>query len=191
VEDSDLFDDLGIDTDADSGTDSDEGPDARAEGETGEDGEKGRKRTREDDLMSKWQSEQAKNKRLEARLAALEAQSKGGDKGAEIPPDVRQWMDAARDAARERFYEMDPRLAEYGIPASSITGDTPDQMRASVKAYRDLIDSVETKARNKVLAEHGIVAESVGSSRFTSKDFVSMSDEEFDKVISQVTGGRL
>lgn len=186
-DDNDLFEGLDDDIDGLSGSDSDEGQDAPGTDGAQDGADKAKKRTREDDLMSKWQSEQAKNERLQKELVRL--QGTKSTQGA-VPPEVQQWMDAAKDAARERFYETDPRLAEYGIPASAITGNTPDEMRASVKGYRDLIDSVETKARNKVLAEHGIVAESVGSSRFDDQDLVGMSDKDFDKLVNQVTGGR-
>lgn len=137
------------------------------------------------DLMSKWQKEQARANAAEDRLKALE----GGKAEPEIPADVKAWMDVAKDAARERVYNSDPRFAEYGIEQALLEGDTPDAMKASAKRVKDLIDSIETKARAEVLAEHGIYPDFTGSTPVAKTDFASMSDAEFDKVVAQHGGG--
>jgi hypothetical protein len=136
--------------------------------------------------MGKWQSEQAKSKRLERELAAAKAGDK--DPATAVPPEVQAWMDAAKDGARERYYNADPRFADYGLEQSVIDGSTPDEMRASRKRWSDLIDSIETKVRDQVLGEHGIIPESVGNTRGPKRDYGSMSAEDFEKEVAKVSG---
>lgn len=184
-DDLDLQDDLDDDTDTGSADGSDAGQDAPPASKPDGDGDKGADRV--NDLMSKWQRAEARAKRAEKALAATK---QGGDRdaGDDMPPAVRQWVDAAREQAREQFHATDPRLAEYGIPSSSITGTTPDEMRASLKTYSNLIDGIETKVRRRLMTEHGLVAEQVGSSPQQDLDFASMSDAEFEKHVRAVSG---
>lgn len=178
-----LDDDVDGEADTGSGDDSAEGRDAPpAEGSD----DAGPEDKRVNDLMGKWQREQAKSKRLEAELAAVKSKP---STVADVPPNVQAWMDAAKDGARERYYAADPRFADYGLDQSAIDGSTPDEMKASKKRWSDLFDAMETKVRASVLADHGIVPEISSTRKGPSKDFGAMSAEDFEKEVARVTGG--
>jgi len=141
------------------------------------------------DLMSNWQREKARADRLEAEAQGKKtAQAK--PKAGEMPEAVRQWVTAAKDAARDRYFNTDPRLAEYGIELSAIDGETPDEMAASAKRYRTLIDAIESKARDKVLSEHGISAELAGGSRSVDLDIGAMDEKAFAELVAGVKNPR-
>lgn len=182
----DLFDDS---TDDDSaGSDGSSTDAAARDGDAGSgDDSSGSKRI--DDLMSKWQKEQAKAARLEAELARLRGTQgadtrKGGDRKTGGTSDSDSWADFHRQMVRERLYESEPRLKAYDIPLDAISGSTPEEMKASFKAQIALVDKIETKARNAALLEHGLVPE-VGGGAGTGEpmDFDKMSTEEFDKFL--------
>lgn len=137
-----------------------------------------------EDLMSKWQTAEAENARLKSQLEGKGPQGEPG--GEQIPEAVRQWMNAAKDAARDRFFNSDPRFAEYGIDLSLIEGEDPDAMKASAARIKSLIDAVESKARERVLRDHGIEADVQGSAPAPKVDFATMDDETFDKYVGRV-----
>lgn len=176
------------DTDLDGSPDGD-GEDADASGAPPSDNpadRDGNESKRISDLTSKWQKAEARAKKAEAALKTKETPA---DKdGEQIPEAIRRWMDAAKGAARDRYFNADKRFAEYGLELALIDGEEPDEMQASAKRLSALIDAVEQKARERVLEEHGLSAESVGSAPATKVDFGSMSDEEFMKFLNKRDG---
>lgn len=184
---SDEDKDLGLDEDegtdaADSGSDNSAPPaDAKPE----DNSEK-----RINDLMSMAQ-------KAEARAAKAEAALKAAQSGEQAPKDKDvagakpasggdDFVEFARENARNTLFGSDPRLAEYGLTAESIGGETVAEMRASLAAQKKLIDGIESAARNKILREHGLDPEvSTGAATEGAKDFAAMSNEEFKKFLAE------
>jgi hypothetical protein len=136
------------------------------------------------DLTSKWQKAEARAKKAEE---ALKAKGGGADagQGTELPEEVRRWMDSAKDAAKERWFNSDKRFADYGLEVGLIDGADPSEMQAKAKTLSGLIDAIESKAREAVMREHGITPEFSGGQPTQKHDFASMSDEEFAKFLER------
>jgi hypothetical protein len=62
-------------------------------------------------------------------------------------------------------------------------------MREAATQLVGLIKGVETKTRNRILKEHGIVAESAGATRTAPKNYTEMSAEEIEKEITRAKSG--
>lgn len=179
--DEDLDESEVSDESSDSGSDDSAPPsddDAKDEGEKG----------RINDLMSKWQKAEARAKKAEA---ALKAQPKPDAKQDSDATDdgkagSNEFLDFQRQAVREQLFNADPRFKEAGLTVEAITGDTLAEMKASAKAQLGMIASIETRARNKVLREHGLEPEvSTGSATEKAPNFGDMSQEEFDKFLQK------
>lgn len=168
--------------DSDSGSDNSAPPDDEGSDSKGEKG-------RVDDLMSKWQKAEARAKKAEAALASAKAPAdvKQGDKAADGgDAGSNEFLDFQRQSARENLFNQDPRFKEYGLSIDDISGNTLAEMKASAKAQRALIDGIETRARNKVLREHGLDAEvATGAASEKTPSFSEMSQEEFEKFMKQ------
>lgn len=153
-----------------------------------DEGSDGADEKRVNDLMSKWQSEQAKANRLQKELDSLKAKAPSASKAKNARADsgADEFVQFARESARTQLFNSDPRLAAYGLSASSIAGDSLDEMKASVKAQLDLISAIETKTRNQILAEHGLEP-SVASGEASGEvpNFLSMSDKDFEAFLNQ------
>lgn len=179
-EQDDLFDGL------DGGNTDDSGSDESAPQDGGTPDPKDSKRV--NDLMSKWQSEQARANRLEAELAAAKGQQKGdaGD-GTASDGAGNEFVEFQRELTRKALFDSDPRFAAYGLDPSAIEGQTVAEMRASVERQKKLVDAVETKARNKALREHGIAPDAGAGSGGSAKpvDYDSMSKEDFEKALAK------
>lgn len=184
--DNDKFDDL------DSGNDA--APESGSEGSAppspDQSGEKSGSEKRINDLMSARDQATARANAAEARLAELEGKktpaSDGKTKNDAAPASAAdQWAALLRDQARDQLFASDPRLAEYGIEKSLITGETPEEMKAALETQIKVVDSIETKARNKALAEHGLEPEVRGGSGEKPIDYASMSKEDFEKAVAR------
>lgn len=103
-------------------------------------------------------------------------------------PEVERWVSAARDATLSRVYDSDPLFKELGIDRNLITGDTPDELEASAKQLSKLVTRIATRTRNKVLREHGFSPEPKGSGAEPRRNFGTMPDEEFQKLVKSVSG---
>jgi len=176
-----LDDDLdldGEDDELDSGSDNSAPPDEN-ESPTGED-------KRVNDLMGKWQKEQAENAKLRAEIDAFKAPDKPAKRDApqgNVADDgSAEFVQFTRETARNALFGSVPKLAQYGLKSDDIAGSTLDEMKASLKASMKLVEGIETRARNQVLAEHGLDPEvSTGASSEKTPDFSKMSDKEFDE----------
>jgi hypothetical protein len=163
-------------SESDAGETSEDAPQGKPEGSEAES-------KRISDLMSKWQKADAENARLKAELAKA-AKPKTPTNRSE--PQGDEFMEFAREHARNTLFASDPRLAKYGVDVNAIQGDTPAEMRASLEQQRKLIDSLESRIRNEVLAEHGLDAEvASGSGSKGLPDIGAMSDEEFNKLMER------
>ena len=180
--------DSGIDNDLEDGVDGSLDGDAGSQADGGQSGSPSDDTSASDsdkrynDLMSKWQKAEARAKKLEEAI-------KGKESGAQTPangfsikddPKLKAWLDEAAADVAERAYRSDPRFEQYGISASEFRGESPEQIRAKVKQTRELIDKMETRIRNELLAEHGLSPD-VGSTRpAPTKSFDQMSSKEFN-----------
>jgi hypothetical protein len=141
---------------------------------------------RVDDLMSKWQAEQAKAKKLEKELAAERAKAaKAPRKSAsDRNSEADEFIKFTRESARKQLFDGDPRFAKYGLGLEAIAGDTLDEMKESAKSHLKLIEAIESKTRNDVLSEHGLEPEvETGVSDDGAKSFEQMSDQEFQEFL--------
>ena len=182
IDDSQLDDDLDPDASADGGdgeADGDTDADADADGEGGEDGKpKGDPEKRIRDLQSKADAAEARANRAEAALKSRkQGEGSGGD------PATKALMTELREASLDAVFGEYPVLRDYGIDRSLIEGSTRAELRENATSLVALIKNVETKARNKALADAGVKAEPAGSVRAKPVDYASMSDEAFLKLL--------
>lgn len=173
-----------LDLDADEADDSESDTSAPPKAEPSADNSE--KRT--NDLMSKWQAEQAKSAKLEKELASLKSAKQPAPKGSATSdgnPDADEFLKFTRESARKQLYDGDPRLGEYGVDLDAITGSTLAEMKKSFKSQVALVDTIETKARNRVLSEHGLSPEvEAGQGAEGLPSFSSMSDKEFAEFLT-------
>jgi len=149
------------------------------------------------DLMSKWQKAEARAKQAEAALKVSGAASggqpaagaEGAAKPAEVPAELRRWIDAAKVGERDRLFKTDPRFETYGVDRFVIEGDTPEQMGETVGRLSALIDKIETVVRNDTLATHGLTPAAGGGGADKGPNFATMSDKEFETFLAK-NGGR-
>jgi len=145
---------------------------------------------RVNDLMGKWQSEQAKAAKLQQELDAERAKASlkiaksktasAGDKAAE------EFVQFARESARKQLFDSDPRLTAYGLSPEAIVGDSIEDMKTSFKGQVELIAAIETRARNEVLSEHGLDPRvEAGGSAGELPSFLSMDDKDFEAFVAK------
>ena len=179
---NDILDDEpeGDEPEGDEGNDEPEGDEPDGDEEPQSD-KKSSKRI--SDLQSKADREAARANKAEKALAALKRDGSGS--GANDPA-TQALMTELREASLDAIFGEFPELREYGIDRSLIEGTTRAELRQSATSLVGLIKSVQTKARNRALAEHGIKAEPAGSRRTAPVDYASMSDEDFEKVLASI-----
>jgi len=188
VEDDELQDDLadGQDGDAtaDSGSDNSAPPTDEA---PAKDDSK-----RINDLMGKWQAEQARANKLAAALAA----ATGGqpatpdDDGAKGDDGLDEFREFARENARNTLFNSNPQLAAAGLTAEDITGSTLAEMQASLAKHQKTISGIEGRMRNQILAEHGLSPEvATGAGTEKAQTFSTMTDKEFAEFLEKRAGG--
>lgn len=132
------------------------------------------------DLQSKADAETARANKAEAALKALK-QGESGNGGND--PATQALMTELREASLDAVFGEFPELRDYGIDRSLIEGTTRSELRGNAASLVGLIKKVETKARNKVLAENGIAAPTSGTRVQKPVDYASMSDEDFKKLL--------
>lgn len=146
------------------------------------------------DLTSKWQKEQARAEKAEKALAAL----KGGNpstpqsgNASDTSADADEFVNFAREQSRETLFKSDPRLAEAGMSADDIAGNTLSEMKASFAKQVKLVSGFESRLRSRVLREHGLDADLGGTSASEkTPDFARMTDKEFDAFMAERGTGR-
>jgi len=183
-----LEDDDTESADADSAVD-DALPDSKAKSKPG--GPKSPDK-RINDLMGKWQAAEARSNTLKSQLEQVVRS--GGDTRAKpvqggLPPEVQAWLTAVRDAEIDRVYGSDPRFESYGIDRGDLVGESPDEIRASADRYKKLLDQIETKAKNEVQRQFGIIPDMGGSRRGPQKDLSSLNSADFLKELDGLKRG--
>jgi hypothetical protein len=143
--------------------------------------------------LSKMQSERdkevARANKLQKELDALKAASAKDAGASEVPPQVQEWIVAAKLRTRESLYDANPKFKAYGIDPTFITGDTPVAMQASAQSLTAFVDTLEGSVRDQVLRDHGFNPEPLASTRAAGKSFQSMSSEEFNRIVDEALRG--
>ena len=147
------------------------------------------------DLQSEKDKETARANKAEKQLKALLDAAKDPDAESSKPPANGNGGsvadNATLDMARMFVFQMNPALAEYGIPASALTGDTPSEIAESATELVAQFKKIETRMRNKVLAEMGHAPEiEAGAAPPKVRDYSKMSKEDFQKVVDEAIKGR-
>lgn len=180
-------DDQGLDdSPEDGGSDSASGSDNSAPPADASADDKGEKRI--NDLMSKWQAAEARANAAEAKLKAPAKQGESADGDTGQAAQANEFLEFAREDARRRVFESDPRLAAAGLELSAITGTTLDEMKASLARQVKLVDGIESRVRSSVLTEHGLNPEVDGGARESLPSFETMSEEDFQKFLEKRDG---
>jgi hypothetical protein len=133
------------------------------------------------DLQSKADAETARANKAEAALKARLA-----NKDNVADPAAQAMMQELREASLDAIYGENPVLKQYGIERSLIEGSTRAELRESASSVVALIKSVSTRVRNETLTEHGLKAEPAGSTREQPRDYASMKDEDFLKLLDSI-----
>jgi hypothetical protein len=175
--------------DEDEGDDADTDSDSSSESEGEKDPKSSDKRVR--DLQSKADKETARANKAEAELARVKA-ALVQDSESGTPPSSGAPADGALlDMARMFAYQQNPKLAEYDVPVSALNGGTPSEIAASAAELVARYERIETKARNKLLAENGQAPEiDSGGPPAKARDFSTMSKEDFNKLVDETMGKR-
>jgi hypothetical protein len=174
-QDEDLEDDSA--SDGDSGSDNSAPPkDAAADKGSGD--------KRVNDLMGKWQAEEARANKLQQELDAARGKAPAADpkdKSAdgEGSAPANEFLDFAREDARRRLFESEPKLAAAGLDSSAISGSTLGEMKDSLKRQKALVDGMESRLRGEVLKQHGLDPEVMAGSQEKVHGIAEMSDEKF------------
>lgn len=140
---------------------------------------------RVNDLMSKWQQAEARARKAEAALAARDGTQADEPQGDTTNDRVNEFEVFARENARQTLYGSNPLFAQAGLEVDDIAGETLAEMRASAKKHLKILQGMEGRLRNKILAEHGLDPEvATGAGTESVPSFSSMSDEEFAKFMA-------
>ena len=179
----DLTDDAASDSGEDTGEDSgDAAPESEDAGSP-----------KSDETIRRLQSERdkARAEADKARKALEKVQSATAkDAGSSsVPPEVEAWLTAAKDNSRDALYKRNPKLEQYGVDPSLITGDTPAEMRKSAESIDKFVSDMEGKIRNQVLEEHGFNPEPLTSPAEGRKNYANMSKEDFDAEVEKALRG--
>lgn len=145
------------------------------------------------DLQSKADQETARANKLQKQLDAIAAATKepGSDGGNEANPSNASVDPAIIDMARMFAYQQNPRLADYGVEMSDISGSTPSEVAKNAAELVARFEKIETIARNKVLAEQGLAPEITSSGTPSVKrNFETMPKEDFDKFVDAAMKGQ-
>lgn len=140
---------------------------------------------RYNDLMSKWQKAEARAKKLEEAMKSSDGSTQAPKAGSTdvVDPKLKAWLEEAAADVADRAYRSDPRFEQYGISASEFRGESPEEIRNKVKQTRELIDKMETRIRNAILAEHGLAPEVISTRPSSNKSFAQMSSKEFNEYL--------
>ena len=190
-------DDLDLDQDdLDGGDDSDDAADDAGEPDKALKDKKPKAEDQIKNLQSKADKETARANKAEAALKkALAALGQGdtddgdGESDDGKPdPERAALMAEIREAGLDAVYAENPLLKSYDIGRELVQGANRAEMRESAAALVTLIKSIETKAKNAALAEHGITPEPGPTTRKPPKSYDVMTPEEFEKVIAKARG---
>jgi hypothetical protein len=136
--------------------------------------------------MSQAQKAQARAAKAEQQL--LQAVRSGEESqrvaaAAGLPLEVQAWLQSVRDAESDRVFQSDPRFHAYGISASDLAGETPEQIKASADRYKRMIDRVEGRVRAEMRRDFGISPDIGGERRGPKVNVSEMPTEDFLKYL--------
>lgn len=152
-------------------------------------------KSEEEEALRKMQSERdkevARANKLQKQLDALNQQdSSAKDTGeSEVPPQVQEWITAAKKNTQDALYKSNEKLEEYDVDPALIRGDTPAEMQASAKALGEFVDRMERDIRDSVLEEHGFTPAPKDAASIGHKSFKSMDKKEFDAIVDEALKG--
>jgi hypothetical protein len=136
-------------------------------------------------LQSERDKETARANKAEKQLSqmgkAATAKSKGNAPA--VPPEVAEWIIAAKDSQRKALYEENKKLAQYKVSPDLIVGDSPAEMRASAESLSTFVDELEGQMRGNILTEHGFDPEPKTGSAEGRRDFKTMDSKEFNALV--------
>lgn len=142
-----------------------------------------------DETIRKLQSERDKARadadKARKALEAVRPATAKDESTPPIPPEVEAWLTAAKDNSRDALYRRNPKLEQYGVDPTLITGDTPAEMRKSAESIDKFVTDMEGKIRNQVLEEHGFNPEPLTSPAEGRKNYANMSKEDFDAEVEK------
>jgi hypothetical protein len=145
------------------------------------------------DLQSKADKETARANKAEAQLARLLAAAKAPESegsGTPAPAGGNVADTAILDMARMFAYQQHPKLAEYGLTTADLTGSTPSEVAETAVALVARFEKIETRVRNKVLADNGMAPEiDGGAPPAKPRDFSKMPKADFDKLVEESMRG--
>lgn len=147
------------------------------------------------DLQSQKDKETARANKAEKEIQRLKAAFADPDaEGGKPPKDSSDGGDVANaallDMARMFAYQQNPKLAEYGVSQSDLTGSTPSEVAESAVELVARFEKIETRVRNKVLADNGMAPEvDAGAPPANARDFSKMSKEDFNKLVEESMRG--
>lgn len=171
----------------DEGDDAEQDSDSQSESAGSEDPKSPDKRIR--DLQSQKDKETARANKAEKQLKAMLEAAKDPDAGVVNPPPAGGGGDvdgAVLEMARMFAYQQYPKLAEYDISPTDLDGSSPSEIARSAAALVARFEKIETKARNKVLAENGMAPEiEAGVPPTPQRDFSKMSKEDFNRLVDE------
>lgn len=145
------------------------------------------------DFQSKADAAEARANKAEARLKTLESAFKVDNSDDSKPPKSGNAStdSAIIDMARMFAYQQNPKLADYGVEMSDISGSTPSEIARNATDIVARFEKIETKARNKVLAEQGLAPEiSGGETSSPKRDFSTMPKKDFDAFVEAAMKGQ-
>jgi len=143
------------------------------------------------DLQSAKDKETARANKAEKQLKALLSAS-GGDEEPMSPAPAGDVNSAILEMARMFAVQQNPKLAEYEITASELSGNTPAEIAKSAAELVAKYEKIETRARNKALAANGLAPELEGAGAPPKdRDFSTMSREDFKKLMDAAMSGGL
>ena len=162
-------------------------------------GDKGSDSESKDDVEKRIRDLQSKADKAEARANKLQKQidtraktktAKGDDEPTgDVPPEVREWLNAAKERTVEQTFKSDERFQKYGIDPAFIQADTPGQLRERAKQLAEMLTKIEGQVRDEVLVEHGFNPAPATSERSDPVNYRTMSSEEFNKIADAALNG--
>jgi len=180
-------DDTGTD-DTDTGTDTGEDT-ANADAGSDESGSQPKSEETIRRLQSERDKARADANKATAALEKVQRASAKGEAGTQVPPEVQEWIDAAKTNSKDALYKAHPRLESYGVSPDLITGDSPAEMRTSAESIDRFVTEMEGKIRNQVLEEHGFNPEPLTSPAEGRKSFSEMDEKEFNALVDNALRG--
>lgn len=145
------------------------------------------------DLQSKFDKETARANKLQKQLDALTAAEKedGTEARKSLSGGNASTDNGVLDVARMLAYQTNPKLADYGVAMSDLNGSTAAEIVANAAALVAQFEKVETRIKNKVLADNGLAPDISDTPPPPKRDIANMSSEDFTKLYEAAMRGEV